>query len=221
MVTIRTFASPVEAGMAKSVLDDHNILCRLIDEDVNRYGGAPFAMPIRLVVAEDQAEEAQRILSADGPALPENIDVGADPELAQSAAPDPKEQILTELRRLYHTSRWILLIGIIVLALAVDLVYEIPRQRSPWVAANNAMRRYDYQRALILAKKIVQQHPDDYYGHEYLGHIYLKMGDLNQAEAEYSRAYQLAPPESLREKLEDVRRLQRLSQPNTSGTPTP
>jgi tetratricopeptide (TPR) repeat protein len=221
MVTLRTFANPTEAGIAKSLLDSHNIFCRLIDEDVNRYGGAPFAMPIRLQVAEDQAEEAEQILETKGPELPEDFDVGQDPSLEKEPG-EVKDKILKEVRGLHHTNQLILLVGVVVLILAVYLVYEIPRHTSPWSPVYEAMRHYDYDRALILTKKIVQQHPDDYYGHEYLGHIYLQMGNLNQAEAEYSRAFQLAPPESLREKLRDVReRIERRSHPRASATPSP
>jgi hypothetical protein len=62
MVTLRAFSNPAEAALAKSLLDDHKILCSLADENAYLYGGAPFAMPVRLMVAEDQAEEAERIL---------------------------------------------------------------------------------------------------------------------------------------------------------------
>jgi hypothetical protein len=62
MVTLRAFSNPAEAALAKSLLDDHNILCSLADENSYLYGGAPLAMPVRLMVAEDQAEEANRIL---------------------------------------------------------------------------------------------------------------------------------------------------------------
>lgn len=62
MVTLRAFSNPAEAALAKSLLDDHKILCSLADENAYLYGGAPFAMPVRLMVAEDQAEEAERVL---------------------------------------------------------------------------------------------------------------------------------------------------------------
>ena len=62
MVTLRTYSNPAEAALAKSLLDDHKIFCSLADENVNLYGGGPLAMPIRLLVADDQAEEAARIL---------------------------------------------------------------------------------------------------------------------------------------------------------------
>jgi len=71
MVTVRSYWSPVEAGLAKSLLDDYEIFCVLADEDTNRYAGAPFAVPIRLLVREDQADQAIRILSGDLEAQPQ------------------------------------------------------------------------------------------------------------------------------------------------------
>ncbi len=90
MITVRAYWSPVEAGLAKSLLDDYEISCALVDEDTNRYSGAPFAVPIRLLVLEDQADQAIRILNddlegaaklqevADNTALP--TDVASQPE---------------------------------------------------------------------------------------------------------------------------------------------
>lgn len=62
MITLRAFTTPAEAALAKSLLDDHDIVCSLADENAYLYGGAPLAMPVRLLVAEDQAEKAARIL---------------------------------------------------------------------------------------------------------------------------------------------------------------
>jgi hypothetical protein len=99
MVTVRTYANPVEAGLAKSLLDDYEILSALADEDTNRYSGAPFAVPIRLLVHEDQADQAIRILSGD---LEEaaKIDTNADGEslsvgtLAAGEAPNNPWELL-------------------------------------------------------------------------------------------------------------------------------
>jgi hypothetical protein len=66
MVTLRAFFTQAEAALAKSVLDDHNITSSLADENAYLYGGAPLAMPVRLLVAEDQVEEASRILDEGG-----------------------------------------------------------------------------------------------------------------------------------------------------------
>ncbi len=221
MVTLRTYSNPAEAAMAKSLLDDHKILCSLADENVNLYGGGPLAMPIRLMVAEEQAEEASRILETKGPELPEDFDPGVE-QTPPNEIRDVNQQILSEVRGLHHTNQWILLIAITVLIIAVYLVYEVPRHTSPWSPVYEAMRHYDYERALILAKSIARDHPQDYYSHEYLGYIYLQMGNLNQAEVEYLRASELAPPERLKAKAEEVRkRIERESRPRPSATPIP
>jgi hypothetical protein len=76
MVTLRTYSNPAEAALAKSLLDDHKIFCSLADENVNLYGGGPLAMPIRLLVADDQAEEAARSLKTKEPELSRDFDPG-------------------------------------------------------------------------------------------------------------------------------------------------
>ena len=221
MVTLRTYSNPAEAAMAKSLLDDHKILCSLADEDANLYGGRPLAMPIRLLVAEEQAEEASRILATKAPELPEDFDSGTAAE-ELNPKEDINQQILSEVRGLHHTNQWILLVTVAVLVMAVYLIFEIPRQTSPWAPVYQAARRYDYEKALTLAKRIVRGHPEDYYGHEYLGYIYLQMGNLNLAELEYSRACELAPPKGLQEKVEEIRkRRERESRPHLSATPIP
>ena len=73
MITLRTYTNAAEAAMAKSLLDDRQIDCRLADENVNLYGGGPLTMPIRLLVAEGQAEEARHVLDDARPALPEDF----------------------------------------------------------------------------------------------------------------------------------------------------
>jgi tetratricopeptide (TPR) repeat protein len=205
MVTLRTYSNPAEAAMAKSLLDDHKIPCSLADENVNLYGGGPLAMPIRLLVAEDQAQEASRILATKAAELPEDFDPGSAAE-ASNPGEDINQQVLSELRGLHHTNQWILLIASVVLVMAVYLIFEIPHNTNPWSPVYQAVRGYNYEKALTLTKRIVKEHPDDYYGHEYLGYIYLQMGNLNLAELEYSRACELAPPKGLQEKLEEIRK---------------
>lgn len=61
MVTLRAFSNPAEAALAKSLLDDHSIFCSLADECAYLYGGAPLAMPVRILVPDDQAEEADHV----------------------------------------------------------------------------------------------------------------------------------------------------------------
>ena len=61
MITLRTYLNPTQALLDKTLLDSNEIFCYIADQNANLYGGGPFAMPVRLLVAEEQAEEAERI----------------------------------------------------------------------------------------------------------------------------------------------------------------
>jgi putative signal transducing protein len=74
MVTLRAYSNPAQAAVAKSVLDDHKLYCALADENVNLYGGGPLAMPIRLMIADEQVEAADHILSNLRQDLPDDFD---------------------------------------------------------------------------------------------------------------------------------------------------
>ena len=163
--------------MAKSLLDDHKIVCSLADENSNLYGGGPLAMPIRLLVAEEQVEQARHILDDARQPLPDDFDPGNG---GSETTEDVNQQILSELGKVRGANQWIALGVIVTLIISVYLLSELPsRVTSPWIEVNRAMRRYDYGTALNLAKAIAAKHPKDYYGHEYLGNIYRDMGDLD------------------------------------------
>ena len=218
MVTLRTFSNPAEAAIAKSLLDNHDIFCRLADENVNLYGGGQLAMPIRLLVAEDQAQEALRILETKGPELPADFDPGP-PVGAQSRREDANEKTLPELGRLHKGIQWLVVISVTVLAILLYLVFGTPRDTDTWSRVEQAIRRHDYDRALNLVRQITSEDPQNHYAHEYLGYIYSQMGKLDQAELEYSRAYELAAKD-LKARLEAVRkRRARQSQIQPTSTP--
>ena len=65
MVTVRIYLNLVQAQLAKSLLDDYGIFCALWHENAHLYGRAPFAMPVRLCVDEDQVGPAIHILAGD------------------------------------------------------------------------------------------------------------------------------------------------------------
>jgi tetratricopeptide (TPR) repeat protein len=221
MITLRTYLNALEAGMAKSLLESHQIVCSLADENSNLYAGTgQIAIPIRLLVAEEQAEQARHIIDDPQPPLPDDFDPG---QSAPDIAVDANQKIVSELRKLRRTNGWIALGVTIVFLLTVYLISELPRRSTtPWTEINRAMNRYDYSNALNWAKALSHQHPKDYYAHEYLGNIYQEMGDLDHAEQEYSRAYELSPPQVLQEKLKAVRqRRQRESLPHPTPTTTP
>jgi hypothetical protein len=156
MVTIRTYSNPAEAAMAKSLLDSRDIFCRLADENVNLYGGGPLAMPIRLLVAEDQAEEAVRLLETKAPELPADFDPGTPVE-TQASKENASEKILSELRGLHHGNQWLVVIGVTILAILLYLAFETPRDEDAWSGVQRAIRLHDYDRALNLAKKMVSE----------------------------------------------------------------
>ena len=84
MVTLRAFSTAAEAALAKSLLDDHGIVSSLADENSYLYGGAPLAMPVRLLVAEEQLEEAARILTDPPDGL--NVEPAVEKEIAQATS---------------------------------------------------------------------------------------------------------------------------------------
>ena len=84
MIAIRTYWSPAEAALEKSLLDNYEIPCALFYENANLYGRASLAMPIRLVVRDDQADWAVCILNGDFEAAAEVEQISA----TMTAAPD-------------------------------------------------------------------------------------------------------------------------------------
>ena len=88
---VRTYLNEAQAGLEKSVLDDYGIVCALIHENTHLWCEAQWAVPIRLVVRDDQAEQAARILNGDPEAaaqLEEGLDAATmPPDTEQSELP--------------------------------------------------------------------------------------------------------------------------------------
>lgn len=87
MVTLRRYFNVAEAALAKTLLDDHGIFCSIADENAYLYGGAGFAMSIRILVAEEQFEEASRVLDETAPALAEGVELPLAAERVDDPAP--------------------------------------------------------------------------------------------------------------------------------------
>lgn len=62
MTTIRGLINAVEAGLLVSFLKDNQIEAILADENASAWVGARLLVPIRLQVADDQAEQALALL---------------------------------------------------------------------------------------------------------------------------------------------------------------
>ena len=119
---------------------------------------------------------------------------------------DINQEILKELQTSRRNNQVLtVVIGIILLVLTCSHQKPAEPEHS-WTAVQTAIRQLDYPRALTLAQANVARQPSDYYGHSYLGIIYLAIGDVTNSEAEYSRAYQLYPSEDNEKSLSAVRK---------------
>jgi len=121
MVTLRAFSTAAEAALAKSLLDDHDIVCSLADENSYLYGGAPFAMPVRLMVAENQLEEAARILKdpPDGRSAAFQVE---EKSVADTDEPRECEQVANNPWEFLVIAFLVLIPGILLLVQKGDLV---------------------------------------------------------------------------------------------------
>jgi len=130
---------------------------------------------------------------------------------------ETNQQILAELRKLRHLLYLLLAVAI---SAAFPAVYRGfvhgPSDAGGWQAVNTAMRNQNFPLALSLAKILVDRQPNYYYGHSYMGSIYLATGDVTNAESQYSQAYQLFPNEQTEKDLAAVRK--RRAMPDISGT---
>ena len=69
MLELARFYSPVEADLARLLLDSHGIGSFLLDTQMsNFFGGA--MTPVRLLVLEEDLREAKAILAEDAPSNP-------------------------------------------------------------------------------------------------------------------------------------------------------
>jgi len=223
MITLRAFSDAAEAAIAKSVLDDRGISCSLADEDSHLYGGAPQAMPVRLLVREDQAEEALRILNAPGPVLPENFDVMTGVEPAEEK---PAPDVTVELRNLQRTVRRLVVVSTVLFFLLWCFVAYLLTERPNYVERlwrnfSSALHHSDLEKARRIARATVKQYPSEYWSHEWLAMVDLKSKDLAGAEAEFQRAYDLLPSEEIKKQLQEVRIQKQSQAPTTSPSPTP
>ena len=103
---------------------------------------------------------------------------------------------------------------VLVLVIVVILSTPIPRFLLPrhlvslsysWPQVRTAMDRQDFPEALSMAQTLVAREPNYYYGHAFLGAVYLAMNDITNSEVHYLRAYELFPDEESEKNLAAVR----------------
>ncbi len=215
MVTLRTYTNALEAGMTKSILDKHNIFCSLADENANLYGGAPFAMPVRLLVREEQADEARRILETTAQQFKDLERTGQAWE--KNSMDGELTDILDELKKV--RSRIESNTAIVVLLLVGFVIYGLyqinsssttsqsrQRQTESWNSVRTAIDNFQYDKAAEIAQRLTEKNPNYYYGYAYLGHIALERNRLKEAEGYFARAYELFPSNENEQDLQAVRK---------------
>jgi cytochrome c-type biogenesis protein CcmH/NrfG len=127
-------------------------------------------------------------------------------------------QILAELRKSRMISQWMSVVCLLFL-LAYNVLFFLERSKLPqrvteprpsWPQVTRAMEALEFDKALKIARDLVARQTNDYYGYSYLGSIYLRIGDISNAETNYARAYGLFPSERIEKDLEAVRKLRHL-----------
>jgi cytochrome c-type biogenesis protein CcmH/NrfG len=120
---------------------------------------------------------------------------------------DINQEILVELRNLKRVFYVILVLIIVGLVPAFYAGFTRGLSKTDsWDRVTTAMKRQEFPAALSMGQALVAGQPNYYYGHAYLGAIYLAMGDVTNAEARYSRAYELFPNEESEKDLAAVRK---------------
>jgi cytochrome c-type biogenesis protein CcmH/NrfG len=114
---------------------------------------------------------------------------------------DINKEIIVELRKIRTIIRWmcwLFVVFIIVCAVPpAEHLYQQARRQEPvsWQQVKAAVDQGDCQKALSMAQSLIARQPDYAYGRASLGYVYLAMGDLTNAEVQYTRAYELFPDE--------------------------
>ena len=130
-----------------------------------------------------------------------------------SMSEDINQAILAELRKLKRVSCALLVFLILGTLPSFYSAFKRDYSRADsWDRVTTMVRRQDFPAALSMAQSLVACQPDYYYGHAYLGAIYLAMGDVTNAETQYTRAYELFPSEEVEKDLAAIRK--RLAAPH-------
>lgn len=83
----------------------------------------------------------------------------------------------------------------------------VPQAIDTWREARNLGDKGDFQKSEEMTKRLIKEHPDYYYGYYLLGSLYQEIGNLNEAEANYVKAYSLFPTEKNEKDLVAIRKV--------------
>jgi cytochrome c-type biogenesis protein CcmH/NrfG len=151
-------------------------------------------------VSDEHYDEATRLLA--------NIQHPEPTTKKPFMTEDINQEVLAELRRIRSINRCTFFLVVVFGIVTVLFSRHLPgsAQATSWEQVTTAMRRQDFQQALSGAQALVERQPSYYYGHAYIGAIYLAMNDPTNAEAQYSIAYELFPNEENEKNLAAIRK---------------
>jgi hypothetical protein len=126
------------------------------------------------------------------------------------------QEILKELQRSRRFAQRSTVAALVVLVAVTAYFGSITAGKSggPWSPVLAELHRGDYDSALMLGKRLAAKSPSYYYGHEYLGMVYLAKGDLVHAEKEYAWSYELFPSQEDAHILKEIRSRLAMSKPS-------
>jgi tetratricopeptide (TPR) repeat protein len=185
--------------------------CTLADENANVYGGAPFAMPVRLLVSEDQVDEAKKVFQdAEKLARSDATERGLSMEETVADISDELKKLRSKVET--NTTLVVLLFAGLAFYIFIEMKSSSAPARSrqsqveTWRSASTALDNMDYAKATEIAQRLTDKNPTYYYGYYYLGYIALQRNHLKEAEGYFARAYELFPTSDNEQRLQAVRK---------------
>jgi tetratricopeptide (TPR) repeat protein len=137
---------------------------------------------------------------------------------------DPLQALVLEITKLRRTTQALMIAAIMLLsALVLQTYFQVHFQVSDdsWVTVRRLADAARYEQALAVAQRLVEKDPDSPQTRVLMGTLQLSVGRLRQAEASFTRAYELLPSEYNAILLNAVRKRIEETEPTPTPSPTP
>lgn len=128
-----------------------------------------------------------------------------------------EKQIVDELRNQTALQKRINVTALIILGIflfvflpfhgqIISRFKSAPQTIDSWREARSLNDNGDHQKSMEMIQRLIKKHPDYYYGYYLLGSLNQEIGNLNEAEANYAKAYDLFPTEDNEKDLAAIRK---------------
>ena len=129
---------------------------------------------------------------------------------------ETEKQILAELRKQNRINViGLVWLGVLVVLFVVILAFRdritsscrtgVPPSDS-WREANALVDKGDFQKGTEMIRRLIAKHPDYYYGYKLMGCVEHELGNLEETEVNYAKAYDLFPTEDNEKDLAAIRK---------------